>query len=180
VEEMLVLNVHKWGKPFMIGLAVIMIALLVLSGLKYRSENNLTKVDRSNAMQVSKAVTIETLSPTVTSDFFTEYRLERDRLRSEQSDLLRDVIRTAKNDDVRQKAQDAVLKLVVEKQREVEIENLIKARGFSDVLIVLQENAVNAVVKTQTLNRDEVLQVADIISRVAGVKPEDITISEKQ
>jgi len=38
---------------------------------------------------------------------------------------------------------------------------------------------VSAVVKTQTLNREEVMQVADVIGRVSGVKPEDITISAK-
>jgi len=69
--------------------------------------------------------------------------------------------------------------MALDKQRESEMENLIKARGFSDALVFVRENSVSAVVKTSTLSREEVIQVADAISRVTGVKAEDITISAK-
>ncbi|MDF2569837.1 MAG: SpoIIIAH-like protein, partial [Sporomusa sp.] len=41
------------------------------------------------------------------------------------------------------------------------------------------ENSVSAVVKTTALTREEVVQVAEVISRTAGIKPEDITVSAK-
>jgi len=46
-------------------------------------------------------------------------------------------------------------------------------------LVFVRENSVSAVVKTSALSREEVIQVADAISRVTGIKPEDITISAK-
>jgi stage III sporulation protein AH len=156
-----------------IGIIIIVVAAVFAYGREYRS----TKVDRTNAMQVIRPV-VESPAPAV-SDFFTEYRLERDRVRSERSDMLREVLKNAKTDESRQKAQEAVLKLVLEKQRESEMETLIKARGFADALVFVRDNGVNAVVKTHTLNREEVMQVADVIGRVSGVKPEDITISAK-
>jgi stage III sporulation protein AH len=129
-------------------------------------------------MQVTKAVTSE-LAPVVTTDFFTEYRLERDKFRSERSELLRDIIKSSKNDEARQRAQDTVLKLTVNKQKESDMENLIKARGFADALVFVQDSSVSAVVKTSSLTRDEVVQVAEVISRVCGIKPEEITVSAK-
>jgi stage III sporulation protein AH len=59
------------------------------------------------------------------------------------------------------------------------MENLIKARGFQDALVVIQDKNVNAIIKAQAFTREEVTQVAEVISRVAGVRPEDITISAK-
>lgn len=141
--------------------------------------NKQAKVDRSNAMQVAKSIIPEQAVPVASLDFFTEYRLERDKVRSERSDILREIVKNSKSDEARQQAQDSVLKMVLEKQRELEMENLIKSRGFSDALVFLRDNSVSAIVKTNSLSREEVIQVADIISRAAGIKAEDITISAK-
>lgn len=137
------------------------------------------KVDRSTAMQVAKPVILEQVIPVNSPDFFVEYRLEREKIRSERSDLLRESIKNAKNDDSRAHAQEIVLKLITEKQKETEMESLIKARGFSDSLVFIRENSVNAIIKTNSLSREEVVQVADVISRVSGIKIEDISISAK-
>lgn len=158
---------------------LIVLAVGVYLFLNFGGYNTGAKVDRSNAMQVAKPISSEQVVPAASPDFFIEYRLERDKIRSERSDLLRESIKNAKSEDARQKAQDTMIKMVVDKQRETEIESLIKARGFSDVLVFIKDNSVSAVVKTTSLSREEVVQVAEIISRVAGVKAEDITISAK-
>ena len=69
--------------------------------------------------------------------------------------------------------------MTLEKQREAEMENLIKAKGFTDALVFISDNSVSAVVKTTALTQVEVVQVAEVISRLAGVKPEDITVCAK-
>jgi stage III sporulation protein AH len=175
---MTVLNLRKLGKPVLVVACCGLFVTLVVGVFGYGREYRTNKVDRTNAMQVVKPIAAEQ-NVAIAPDFFTECRLERDRVRSERSELLREAIKNAKSDDSRQKAQDAVLKLVLEKQRESEMENLIKARGFADALVFARDNAVSAVIRSQTLTREEVMQVADVISRVSGAKPEDITISSK-
>ena len=138
-----------------------------------------TKADRSNARQVTKAIAPEQTLSAISSDFFTEYRIERDKIRSERSEILREAMKNSKTDDARQQAQDAILKMMLEKQREVEMENLIRARGFLDSLVFIRDNSVSVVVKSALLSKEEVIQVADIISRISGVNAEDITISAK-
>lgn len=137
------------------------------------------RVNRSTAMQVTKSVAAEPIIPANSPDFFTEYRLERDKIRSERCDLLRDSIKNAKTDDIRTHAQDTVLKIIMEKQKEAEMENLIRAKGFADALVFIRDNSVSAVVKATSLSREEVIQVAEVISRISGVKVEDISISGK-
>lgn len=174
---MKVVSMGKLARVLAAAAGAVAILLVVAAMFAYGREYRAAKVDRSNAMQVLKPV-VETAAPPA-SDFFTEYRLERDRVRSERTDILREILRGAKTDDARQKAQEAVLRLALEKQRESEMESLIKARGFADALVFIREDTVSAVVKTQALTREEVIQVADVIGRVSGVKPEGITISAK-
>ena len=160
----------------MMGGCIFVIVILVIFGSGYLLQ---ARVDRSTAMQVAKPVAIEQVIPVNSPDFFIEYRLEREKIRSERSDLLRESIKNAKNDDSRAHAQEIVLKMITEKQKETEMESLIKARGFSDSLVFIRENSVNAIVKTNSLSKEEVIQIADVISRVAGIKIEDISISAK-
>jgi stage III sporulation protein AH len=174
------MRVMAFGK--MRRLTAVLASLAIVAALAagvygYGREYRSVKVDRSTAMQVVRPLN-ESVSPPIT-DFFTEYRLERERVRSERSDVLRDILRAAKTDETRGKAQEAMLRLVLEKQRETEMENLIKARGFSDALVFVRDSSVSAVVRAPSLTREEVVQVADVISRVAGVRAEDITISAK-
>ncbi|MBC8015560.1 MAG: SpoIIIAH-like family protein [Sporomusaceae bacterium] len=169
---------RKLNKKFMpvIGVLSIIALMAVFWGSEYLLQ---ARVDRSTAMQVAKSVTVEQVIPVSSPDFFTEYRLERDKIRSERSDLLRESIRNAKNDESRIHAQDIVLKMINEKQKETEMESLIRARGFADSLVFIRVNSVSAVIKATSLSREEVERVADVISRVSGVKAEDISISAK-
>lgn len=137
------------------------------------------KVNHSNAMQVATMSVADPLIPASSPDFFIEYRLERDKIRSERSDLLRESIKNAKTDDSRNQAQDTVLKMIAEKQKEAEMESLIKSRGFADALVFVRENSVSAVIKTTSLSQEEVIQIADVITRISGVKAENISISAK-
>lgn len=176
---MIVIALREHRKSLFL-IAGLLAAVLVGTGAwLLRGDTQQAKADRSNAMQVTKPVVSEQPTQVMSTDFFTEYRLERDKMRSEKSDLLRETIKSAQTEDIRQKAQESVLKMVQEKQREAEMENLIKARGFSDALVFYRDQSVSAIVKTSTLSREEVIQVADVISRVSGVKAEDITISAK-
>jgi stage III sporulation protein AH len=164
---------------------IVVVTLLALAGLLltigffYYHGFNVSKVDRSNALQVTLPVTPEPSVASGSTDFFTDYRLERDKLRSEQSDLLREAMRLAKSDEARQRAQQEMLRIIRDKQQETDMENLIRANGFADALVFVRDNSVSAVVRSTTLSRNEAMKVADVISRVCGVKAEDITISAK-
>jgi stage III sporulation protein AH len=174
---MKIFTLHKKNRyiVFVVGLAVSIAIIVVITNVESILQ---ARVNHSNAMQVTTMVA-EPIIPVSTPDFFIEYRLERDKIRSERSDLLRESIKNAKTDDSRNQAQDIVLKMIAEKQKETEMESLIKSRGFADALVFIRENSVSAIIKTNSLSKEEVIQVADIISKVSGVKAEDISISAK-
>lgn len=179
----MVINLRRIAKP------VVFVSLLVCIGMLcalifIKPTDFFSQKDYNRAMSVTKPVVppneTNTVTPTFLVDFYAEYRIERDRLRSERIDLLREVAKNGKNEDSsRQKAQDAIIKITLDRQKELEMENLIKAKGFSDALVFIRDNSVNAIIKTNALSKEEVMQIADIIARSTGVRQEDITISTK-
>ncbi len=174
-----VFSLSKIGKIAAFVVTIGILSIVINSAWNYVQDMRQARANRSNALQVTKPMVPDQVVPVMAPDFFTEYRLERDKIRSERSDLLREIIKNAKTEDDRHQAQETIIKMTLEKQREAEMENLIKAKGFNDALVFIRDNSVSAVVKTTALTKEEVVQVADVISRVAGVKPEDITVSAK-
>ena len=135
------------------------------------------KADSSNAVQVVSKIEEEPLNNV---DFFMEYRLERDKMRSEQSDVLRESIKNGQTEEIRKNAQANILKILQEKERENEMESLIRAKGFSDALVFCRDSSASILVRGSNLSQNEVMQVADIVSRIGNIKKENITISVKE
>jgi len=63
---------------------------------------------------------------------------------------------------------------------EVDMENLIRAKGFADAVVVLREGQATIMVKAAALTPEEVLRLADIAVRVAGIRFEDITVLARE
>jgi len=60
------------------------------------------------------------------------------------------------------------------------IESLLEAKGFSDVLALINDENVNVVVKTaEELNISQVAQIQSVVMREADAKPENIHIITK-
>lgn len=114
------------------------------------------------------------------SHYFIEYRLERDRLRSQEIEMLREIINNPNSEKkVVEKAQQDLLKIVELIEKEMVIENLIKAKGFEDAVIFFTDSGVNVVVKIEKLSEKQVAQISDIVSKGSGVPIDKITIIEK-
>ena len=63
-------------------------------------------------------------------------------------------------------------------EAEGKVENLIKAKGFADCMVYLEEDRASIVVKAQELLDNEVAQIKDIILKETSVPVENISIVE--
>lgn len=114
------------------------------------------------------------------ADFFVDYRLERDRIRSQQVEMLREIINNPKADDAsRKEASTRWLALTEELGKETELENLVKAKGFEDALVFLQGTTAVVIIKAKDLNVVESSKVMDVIKRGTGIKSENINVMTK-
>jgi len=112
-----------------------------------------------------------------TTDLFVEFRLQREQARSQQLDLLREILTNPNVDQQsRDEAMSLWLKITEMISAEVDLENLIRAKGFADAVVVLDNGKGTIMVKADSLTKDEVVRIADLAVRVAGLSYEDITV----
>ena len=64
-------------------------------------------------------------------------------------------------------------------EKESTIENLVKAKGYEDCIVFLDETGASVVVKTGNLDSASVAQIKDIVVARTGLKASEITISSK-
>ncbi len=114
-------------------------------------------------------------------DFFVEYRIERDQARSEQINLLREMINNPNSDKkLKTKAQERLLTLTNNIEKEMEIESLIRARGYNDGIAFIHDNSIELIISTEALQKEDVAKLGDIIKNSTEINLEDITIIEKK
>jgi stage III sporulation protein AH len=125
---------------------------------------------------------MEEASATVkeSSDFFVEYRLERDRTRGQRIEWLREVINNVNSaGETRQKAQDHLLTISSKMEKEIELENLLRAKGFEDAAVMADERAVTVIVTSEKLSAGESSEINNLVSRRTGVDAQNIVIIPK-
>ncbi len=112
--------------------------------------------------------------------YFLESRLDRDRTRGEQLELLRQIVNNPNSDQgARQEANRRLIKLSESMGKELEVENLIKVKGFEDALVFLGEGTATVIVKAQSLAAPEVARIADVVTMATGLPAAKISILSK-
>ncbi|MBQ5859763.1 MAG: SpoIIIAH-like family protein [Selenomonadales bacterium] len=115
----------------------------------------------------------------IKTDDYIELRIARDRHRSEAHELLAQAIEAEEDKTVRREKQTALWESDKNRQAESEIETIIKARGFDDALVFCQSDSATVIVRTDSLMREEVIELSSLIERISGVKKEHILIRAK-
>lgn len=112
--------------------------------------------------------------------FFAEYRLERDRTRSQQIEILKEITQNSKTDEeTRSEAQKKLMNMTNNLEKEVELENLLRAKNFKDAVVFIQENSVTVIILTNDLTEKDTELISQLVTRSTGVSREGIVIIPK-
>jgi stage III sporulation protein AH len=113
------------------------------------------------------------------ANYFAQYRTERLSTRNEELLQLDSVINASESQSA-EKSQALAMKidLTTITEQEMLLENLIKAYGFEDAVVVigLESQNVNAIVKSEELSTDDAIAIYTIINEEISVSPENVKI----
>ncbi len=113
-------------------------------------------------------------------EFFAEYRLERDRTRSRQLDLLQQIVENPESvAETRQEAQQKILEITNYLDQELQLEHLIKAKGFDDAVVFIQPHSVTVVINQESFEDNEITKIADLVTTVTSQGLDNIYIIPK-
>lgn len=113
-------------------------------------------------------------------NFFEMYREERDSVRTQELAYLDAIVAQGADEETLSDAQQQKLTLISCMEAELNTENLIKAKGFDEVIVSMHNGSVNVIVGAETLNDEQVAQILDIVLRETGEKAENIKVSTAQ
>jgi stage III sporulation protein AH len=111
-------------------------------------------------------------------DYFKRAQKDREETRDEAISIIKKTLNSAKSTaEQKTAATDKVSEITARMEMENSAETLIKAKGFSDVIVVLNGDSCNVVVrKDGELEQNETVQILDIISGTAKINVENIKI----
>lgn len=135
------------------------------------SENSNASGEDSSAVDTSASVAGD--------DYFTSARLSREKARDEAVETLQKIINGSNQTDTAKQTATSQANVIAKNiVKEAEIENLIKAKGFEDCVVFLQDDECSVVVKTKSNSQNDAIVIRDIVSDQAGISYDKIKIVE--
>lgn len=117
---------------------------------------------------------------TSSSSFFRDYRFEREQDRGKEIAYINTIVANEISDaEIIKEAQAQLLEITSNMEAELVIENLIKAKGFTDVVVIMHKNSVNVIVDKPELLPEEVARILEVVKRQSEASIENIKIIPK-
>lgn len=114
-------------------------------------------------------------------DIFADLRFEREKSRSRKQELFEEISKDPDStSDLKNAAQQELWRLTRLTALEDELEGILRARGYQQVIVLLQERNATVLVGQNSLQDAEVADIAGIIARISGIPGEGIRIYEKR
>lgn len=150
-------------------------------------QNNVNDDAKSNNTVQSSVSTTEENIVQTNSDvaneaegYFESSRLERDVMYSQ---MLEGYQKILNNDNSSEKQKTAAQKEIDNinktKNRIMICENLIRTKGFNDVVIFVNDDSISVVVNKEELKKEDTAQIQSIVAREMNAKIDNIHISNK-
>ncbi|MCI8798613.1 MAG: SpoIIIAH-like family protein [Lachnospiraceae bacterium] len=108
----------------------------------------------------------------------SDAKLLKEQTRAKNKETLLEIINSAGlSDDQKQAAVDSMVEMTDIAEKEAAAEILLEAKGFQDVVVSINGDAVDVVVNVAALDDVMRAQIEDIVKRKTEVSPENIIIS---
>lgn len=128
---------------------------------------------RSGDTAITNAETVD--------DYYTKSRLERENMYSQMIESYQKIIdKTNASESQKQSAQKEITKINEQKNAIMIAENLLKNKNFADVIIFINNESINVVVKTKKLETEQVAKIQNIVTREFKANITNIHISTKE
>lgn len=141
-------------------------ALLLVTGGVNIYINNLSSKEASGQVQT-------------TANFFTNYRTDRTETRNQEMLYLDAIIASeATSATAKDNAEKEQMELIANMEVIMRIENLITAKGFSNVAVATSKGIMTVMVETNGLTSQEVAQIVDVVINNSDYSYDNIKIIE--
>lgn len=134
------------------------------------STENTNSIDSTEILDEKEEKAIDEEETQTTSnninDYFTSSKLERQTVYSQRIENYQDILNNSNVSETQKKtAQEEITKLNNEQNAIMIAENLIKTKGIEELIIFVNGESINVIVKAEELEKEEIAQIQNIVTR---------------
>lgn len=138
------------------------------------SEENkiLEEFSAADLSQVSKR-------ETAPNDFFSTYRLDRERIRGKQLDILKAIMENKDSDEkAREMASLRMVKISEEMEKEMSLESLVKSEGIEECVALVQAGTATVIVPAGALSPERKEELRELLLSLAEFPKDKVWLKE--
>lgn len=114
----------------------------------------------------------------VSNSYFESAKLAREQTRAKNKETLLELVNNTKATEAqKEKAMNEIVNMTEISEKETATENLLEAKGFSDVVVSIVDDSVDVIVNANNLTEQQIAQIEDIVKRKTEVSSDKIVIS---
>lgn len=148
--------------------------------IKSNEQNTENKENDKNTIQ-NEINTSTTVTENSGDQYFAELRLERDKMYSQMLESYQKILSNSQISETQKEISENEIKKINDTRNAIMIaENLIKNKGFQDLIIFINGDSISIIVKAKELKEEQIAQIQNIISRELKGEIENIHISNKE
>ena len=148
--------------------------------IKSNEQNTENKENDKNTVQ-NEVNTSTNVTETSGDQYFAELRLERDKMYSQMLESYQKILSNSQISETQKEISENEIKKITDTRNAIMIaENLIKNKGFQDLIIFINGDSISIIVKAKELKEEQIAQIQNIISRELKGEIENIHISNKE
>lgn len=175
----------KKGKIFTSGHIALVAMVLVLGAavwlnMKYSSSDNAKYMGETSFVsgeESSDAAVAVGAEAQAQEDYFDKAKSDREKAYTEAEETVKEAILSAGQDQTAlSAATEQAAALAKRKTDEIAVENLLGAKGFDRVLVIIGEDSVTVVVEKESVNAQEAVQIQDAVMSQCSVSLNNIKI----
>lgn len=148
--------------------------------IKSNEQNTENKENDKNTVP-NEVNTSTNVTETSGDQYFAELRLERDKMYSQMLESYQKILSNSQISETQKEISENEIKKINDTRNAIMIaENLIKNKGFQDLIIFINGDSISIIVKAKELKEEQIAQIQNIISRELKGEIENIHISNKE
>ena len=139
------------------------------------SNESIVPNDENNTLQTNSQINAKE-----NDEYFTKSRLERDTMYSQMLETYQKILENSQiANDQKSIAQTEIKRINHLKNAIMICENLIKTKGFEDVIIFVNDKSISVIIKKDNLEAQKIAQIQNIVVRELNAEIDDVHISTK-
>ena len=142
---------------------------------------NTENIENSENTENTGNTEVTQTSSSTSDEYFTESRLEREKMYSQMLESYQNILENSQISETQKEISQNEIKNINDTKNAIMIaENLIKNKGFEDVVIFVNGESISVIIKGEEITQEQIAQIQNIVSRELSAEVDNIHISNKE